>query len=557
TDNLTNHEDAPEYLWLAQWRHLFSGKTFSEVKYTGWWGFYDLNPAVNESLHTDENGLYSGGQGWSSYADRERSQVNASITHYADTFGRHALKFGAEFERSKTRDRYGYTNGFAFYDYGGVPYYAYSYGYDITAKNNRQSVFAQDSWQIGSRLTANLGVRGDFIRGTSPNLGTLYSSNNWAPRLGVSWDLAGDSRSVLKATYGQYVEGAQTQYFNRAVTGKQDYVTYFVNNGNLNDLEEIGRSVLSVPYTVADDIKHPRVDESTVAFERALTSDMRLVVTGVWRDNKNFINSVNPTSRWSPVTLANGLSGGTIPLYRWANRPEADVGSNNIVQNVDGFQYLDTNGNVIGTANPFRKYRAAMFVLNRRLRNRWQAQASYVYSKATGNVDNSSTAQVTLRQFETPNFALVNAEGRLTYDRPHEFKLLGTYQVPKVDVSVSGFFRAISGRNYTPFQRYTNAELNNATSYRQPNLEPLGSRRLPTLSTLDLRLEKVFTVMSNRFGVYADFENLGNASTITSVLTRVPGTDVSTSSGTVTLPFDTPGTLTTPRQIRIGGRWSF
>jgi hypothetical protein len=196
-------------------------------------------------------------------------------------------------------------------------------------------------------------------------------------------------------------------------------------------------------------------------------------------------------------------------------------------------------------------------VLSRRLKNRWQAQASYVYSKATGNVDNSSTAQVTLRQFETPNYALVNAEGRLTYDRPHEFKLLGTYQVPRVDLSVSGYFRAISGRNYTPFQRYTNTELNNATNYRNPNLEPLGSRRLPKLVTLDLRVEKVFNVMDNRFGVYMDIENVGNASTVTSVLTRVPGTDVSTAGGTVTLPFDTPGTLVAPRQIRIGGRWSF
>ncbi len=63
--------------------------------------------------------------------------MNAAITHYADKFGRHDLKFGAEFERSKTRDRYGYTNGLSFYDYGGVPYYAYSYGYDISGTNNR------------------------------------------------------------------------------------------------------------------------------------------------------------------------------------------------------------------------------------------------------------------------------------------------------------------------------------------------------------------------------------------------------------------------------------
>ena len=39
-------EDAPEYVWLAQWRHLFGSRTFTEVKYNGWWGFYDLNPST-------------------------------------------------------------------------------------------------------------------------------------------------------------------------------------------------------------------------------------------------------------------------------------------------------------------------------------------------------------------------------------------------------------------------------------------------------------------------------------------------------------------------------
>ena len=44
---------------------------------------------------------------------------------------------------------------------------------------------------------------------------------------------------------------------------------------------------------------------------------------------------------------------------------------------------------------------------------------------------------------------------------------------------------------------------------------------------------------------------------ITSVLTRVPGTDTSTPQGIVTLPFETPGTIQDPRQLRLGGRWSF
>lgn len=51
TDELTNEEDAPEWVWGATWRHLFGSKTFLEARFTGYDGYYDLNPAVNESGH--------------------------------------------------------------------------------------------------------------------------------------------------------------------------------------------------------------------------------------------------------------------------------------------------------------------------------------------------------------------------------------------------------------------------------------------------------------------------------------------------------------------------
>src|SRR5262249_23725656 len=140
TDALTNREDAPEYVWLAQWRHIFNSQTFSEVKYTGWWGYYDLNPEVNKPGHVDEHGTPSVSQGWFYYADRGRHQVNGSISHYADKFGKHELKFGAEFEHSKVRNRYGYVNNISYYDYGGAPYLAYSYSYDVSATNVREAV---------------------------------------------------------------------------------------------------------------------------------------------------------------------------------------------------------------------------------------------------------------------------------------------------------------------------------------------------------------------------------------------------------------------------------
>jgi len=55
---------------------------------------------------------------------------------------------------------------------------------------------------------------------------------------------------------------------------------------------------------IDDDIRHPRVDEWTLGFERALTNDVRLSVTGIWREDKNFQGAVYPDARWAELTLS-------------------------------------------------------------------------------------------------------------------------------------------------------------------------------------------------------------------------------------------------------------
>jgi hypothetical protein len=313
------------------------------------------------------------------------------------------------------------------------------------------------------------------------------------------------------------------------------------------------------------DIKHPRVDEVYGAVERALTGSLRLTVTGIYRSNTNFINSVNPSARWAPVnatvaacsTCPSGLAGSPLTLYRWANRAATQTDYH--VRNIDGFQYLDTNGSVIGTANPWRHYKALMAVLNKRLSNRWTAQVSYVLSEATGTVDNTGGAQVSSRQFETPVLAIINTQGNLTNDRTHEFKLLGTYMIPVIDVSASTYWHMISGRNFTPFQQFSSSTLGlsgQSSQYRRPLLEPRGSERNPAERILDLSFEKVFRLTDrDRIGVYLQILNALNASTIITTQNRVP--NVSIAGISTPVAFGAPGGVIASRQINIGGRWSF
>ena len=567
-DNLTLKQDSPEAVWGVQWRHLFGTRTFSEVKYSGWWGYYYLDPALNEPAHNDgSTGTWSGGAPYHYYADRVRHQINASLSHYAEAFGKHDLKFGLEIERSKVHNRFGYTGGGYYYDltesYPRGQYLLYDYGYDSEGHNQRESFYAQDGWKPTGRLTINAGVRVDFIRGRSAQLDkTIFSANDWAPRIGFAFDLTGDSKTVLKGHYGQYYEDIFNQEYVRAMPGYTDYVGYTYDpTGSKcmpggNCFTESSRLLYPL-YSVDPKMKQPRVDEWTAGIERAIGTDMKLSVTGVYRKDQNIQGSVFPDARWTPTTVTNGLTGQPMTVYNWANQSASETTP--MLTNPNGFVYRDENGNVIGTARAERKYRSVMFELDKRFTHRWQGRISYVYSKSEGSINNSSYwtyGQSTL--FETPTRALVNAYGLPTYDSPHELKVYATYQIPRVEIGLNAYYSYLSGTTWTPYQRFKTRDINYPTSSgRQPLLEPFGNRRLDATNNLDLRIEKIFKVGSgaDRLAVYADVLNVFNTGTITDVNARYP--EISIAGYEQPVAFGSPTELNLPRRMLLGARWSF
>lgn len=565
TDALTNRQDSPEFIWGVQWRHLFSTKTFAEVKYNGWWGYYDLNPTVQDKpVHLDVGtGEPSDSQGWFYYADRTRNQVNASLSHYADAFGKHDLKFGVEIERSKVRNRYGFLFNIYYADYIGVApkgqYLAYDYGYDIEGRNGRESFYLQDAWHVSNKLTINPGVRLDMVRGRSPAADkTVYDTKNWAPRIGFAFDVTGDQKTVLKAHYGQYYEGIFFDAYQRAIPGTTDYVIYAYDpagskRGPLgNRFTEIDR-INSSLYTIDPAMKHPRVDEFTGGFERALGKDLRLSVTGMYRKDVNAQSSFYPDARWTPTTVTNPL-GGTMPGYTWANRSASS--GNHLIRNIEGFQYLSPTGQVLGTASGERTYKGLMVVLDKRFTRRWQGRVSYVYSQSKGFINNSGTNTTGSSViFDSASLALVNRYGYTLNDRPHELKIFATYQVPKIEVGLNAYWRTLSGRTYTPYQRYSSSVINYPSgSGREMNLTASGDRRLETNNLLDLRIEKIFNITGGRIAIYADILNAFNANPITGVITRYPNQSI---AGIGSVAFESPASVVTPRQVIFGGRWSF
>jgi outer membrane receptor protein involved in Fe transport len=95
-----------------------------------------------------------------------------------------------------------------------------NYKYDLKVLG----AFLQDSWRVNSRVTLNLGLRYDIEAfptqlGLNANTtaaeraygireGIRLQDTNFAPRIGLAYDLRGDAKTVLRANYGIFYDRA-------------------------------------------------------------------------------------------------------------------------------------------------------------------------------------------------------------------------------------------------------------------------------------------------------------------------------------------------------------
>ncbi len=163
---------------------------------------------------------------------------NQFFNNYTYTAGRHNWKFGFEYRRTFVDGFFdnGYRGSLSFAtldDFiAGTP----TSGRQAQGNSSRQtfqntnSLYLQDNFSLLSNLTVNYGVRWEYfgvigeeqnrfsILDSAGNLNTvsqLYPRdlNNFAPRVSLSWDVKGDSKTVLRAGWGVYYDGFSQDFF--------------------------------------------------------------------------------------------------------------------------------------------------------------------------------------------------------------------------------------------------------------------------------------------------------------------------------------------------------
>src|SRR5262249_14965936 len=94
----------------------------------------------------------------------------------------------------------------------------------IAERDRDIALYVQDSWKPHPRVTANLGLRVDWVK-RHDNLLAIDREKSTAvqPRLGVAYLVTSDARNVLRASYSRLYE---------QVNGR-DYIVTFGNTGGV------------------------------------------------------------------------------------------------------------------------------------------------------------------------------------------------------------------------------------------------------------------------------------------------------------------------------------
>lgn len=540
--NANVHEDSAVTIATAQWTRTMSKDVLFNLK-GSWYSLHQyllandtLAPLVDEA--TDN--INRGGAGSDWWYTRRRLELSSDLTWYRDNWlGSHEFKVGgdAEFAFDGTENAYyqdpHFTGVFAdgfkavdIYLWDGVPNWAWV-GTEFSQKNNLLQVggFLQDSWSPVNRMTVNLGVRLDYSQGSYPpqkrrnsdewvNQETIHamSFTMISPRLGLTYDLTGDGKTVLRAGFGRYYAPLLMIYY------------YFNNPNQRSSFWAQLNSDWSVNYTtpvtspgtttVDPNISSPYADEVSVGVERELFEDFSFGATFIAKWEQNLIDDVDRAhldwqnyldtgellwTGYHPVEGTDPFTGDATTFYEM----NGDFGDYGFV-----FQ------NVPGTA---RKYTGLEFKLTKRMSHRWAMHTSYVWSRGRGILNTSRDQSTGFSGFYDDPNTMINAYGRLDYQREHLVKVQGTYMAP-LGIMISGYYQFGSGVPYTRVLRSYEAGLG---SLYQGGVtifaEPRGSHELPDQHLLDLRIEKAFNVGRGQIALQADVYNAFNNNRTTSI----------------------------------------
>lgn len=335
--------------------------------------------------------------------------------------------------------------------------------------------YIQDTWYVTNDIVARIGLRNEtFENYNKAGEKFVDVSDQWAPRIGVSWDINGDGTSKLFANFGRYYLPVATNT-NIRLAGDELYtVTDYAVEGINDDLTPIvdesaplGGAVYAdgtlkgTDETVNADLDPMYQDEYILGFEKVISDNWSVGVKGTYRELKSSLEDVAIDAGFdaylqdefgSACTLCTGFH------YYVLTNPGGSVTISTDPDGADGpleDQQYSIPGSYLGYPESVRKYGAVDFTVKRAFADDWMLDATYTWSHSWGNnegfvrSDNGQDDAGLTTNFDQPGL-LDGAYGNLPNDRRHMVKIQGAYSITE-EFSLGANFRWESGRPKNSF----------------------------------------------------------------------------------------------------------
>jgi hypothetical protein len=565
-------------------------------------------PSVNTWSVSDRTvvpNVLSGGIGFYEAGNQSTSwQYQGKATNIVPHAGHHQLSYGFEYEHldyNQINQRTGPTFTTPAGDQTAtgaqiqiLPDPTFGAIYRVTRANlnaardtsqNYGAFFVEDTWQIGNRLTIRPGARYEQETLSGTLVQDFALKNNWAPRLGATWDPTGTGRAKVFGSYGRYYARVPNDLAARALSADATITADYFDS---QLTQPIPNGVLAGPlgsptgthYTLlggsADTIdpnaKLSYYNEYIVGGDYDLPHNLIVGARYIHRDIGRVLEDVQPY----PVVASDlGIPGAATANYTLTNPgPSTPV--------------LGDLGATFEA--PVHNYNAIEVTADKRLANNWSLHASYRWSRLTGTYEGfyrddngqSDPGITSLYDFPTndPSYTAIGVpqfgysgdirylgdlgSGPLPLDRPHQVKLYGSYQL-HMGLNLAAGVNMSSGKPLTAFAA--------SPVYQNGGEIPMTPRgdgfqtsdglltRTPFTTTVDGHASYTLKLGGRRdIQLVADVFNLFNRQTVTDYNNWYEST-----FGSLNPDFGQAGAssvvagqqLLAPRQIRIGARLEF
>jgi len=524
----------------------------------------------------------------------------------------HELKFGFGYRKADVRSISVWPGDQYTVDFGdgtgGVYLFRPS---DFTYSVKTNDAYIGDTVMMGN-LTLQGGLRYDLQKGSvaagsikaNPLLGAAYPAISWnavtglkwdsiSPRVGLTYTLGTDKKTLLRADYSRYVDQMGGRLVYGVSPGAYQYLYYYFNDKNANHIADPGEltdfqfgvgvdpAKLTVPnqlFRWDSNMKPPHTDELILGFEREILSDFSVGINGTYRKLDDFFwNAAEKTQGkgdfYKPsdyvlktVTAAldcTGVSGACTKVAFVPGGKSSTLLSYYVL--APGIAaptyYVTTN-----RPDYNQTYQGVEFTATKRMSNRWMMRGNLTLQDwkqhvgAAGIIDPTLNRGVAAGNGATPGWVTgctscdgtavlqgsgsgSGAKGGVYINSKWAYNLTGVYQVPVIETSL-GF--NLTGRQGYPIPYVYRVNAGGEGFKYVLAEDDTDTFRHKNLTELDLRLAKDIRISRAGLTLSIDAFNILNQNT---VLQR----DVRRLQLT-------PNRITeiqSPRVFRLGARFTF